>query len=69
MIELKFPFTNVQIELMKLYSTNLSDKDLEDLKNVLAKFYADKAISGANEIWDNQNLTDANMEDWLNEKS
>lgn len=69
MIELKFPLTNMQIELMKLYSTNLSDKDLEDLKNILTKFYADKAISGANEIWDNRNLTDADMENWLNEKS
>lgn len=69
MIELKFPLTNVQVELMKLYSTNLSNKDLEDLKNVLAKFYADKAISGANELWDKRGLTDTDMENWLNEKS
>ncbi len=69
MIELKLPLTNVQVELLKLYSTNLSDKDLEDLKNVLAKFYADKAISLANEIWDKKGLTDTDMEAQLNEKS
>ncbi len=69
MTELKLPLTNIQIELMKLYSTNLSDKDFEDLKNVLAKFYADKVIAGANELWDERGLTDADMENWLNEKS
>jgi len=68
MIELKLPLNNIQVELLKLYSTNLSDKDLEDLKNVLAEFYSDKVISQANEIWDERGLTDADMEAWLNEK-
>ncbi len=69
MAGLNFPLTNVQIELMKLYSTGLSENDLEDLKTLLAKFYAGKAISLANEIWDQRGLTDADMDKWLNEKS
>ena len=69
MPELKLPLTNVQLELMKLYSTNLSDKDFEDLKNLFVKFYADKAILMADEIWDKKGLTDADMEAWLTEKS
>jgi hypothetical protein len=69
MIDVKFPLSNVQMELMKLYSTNLSDKELAELKDVLAKFYADKAITKANEIWDAKGLTDADMENWLNKKS
>jgi DeoR/GlpR family transcriptional regulator of sugar metabolism len=69
MIDLKFPLTNIQVELLKLYSTNLNDADIAELKNVLARFYADKAINKANAIWDEKGLTDANMEDWLNEKS
>ena len=69
MIELKFPLTNLQLELMKLYSTNLSDNDLNDLKDILATFYAGKAITQANEIWDKKGLTDADMESWLNKKS
>lgn len=69
MTELKFPLSNIQVELMKLYSTNLSEKDFEELKTVLSKFYADKAIAGANEIWDKLGLTDADMENWLNEKT
>ncbi len=69
MVKIKLPLTNVQMELMKLYSTGLSDKDLEELKNVLAKFYADKAIFQANAIWDKKGLTDDDMEKWLNQKS
>ncbi len=69
MIEIKFPLTNIQMELMKLYATNLSNKDLEELKNVLVKFYANKAISYADAIWDEKGLTDADMEQWLNQKS
>ncbi len=69
MIDVKFPLSNVQMELLKLYSTNLSDKELAELKDFLAKFYADKAISKANEIWDEKGLTNADMEKWLNEKS
>ncbi len=69
MIELKLPLNNVQVELLKLYSTNLSDKDLQDLKSLLARFYADKAISKANQIWDERGLTNTDMEAWLNEKS
>ena len=66
---LNFPLSNVQIELMKLYSTGLREKDMQDLKSVLGKFYAGKAISQANEIWDQRKLTDEDMDKWLNEKS
>ncbi len=61
-MELKLPLSNVQLELMKLFATNLSNEDLEDLKDLLAKFYADKAIANANAVWD---LTDTDMEIWL----
>jgi len=69
MSELSYPLSNVQIELMKLFSTNLSDIELAELKNVLAKFYADKATSEADRIWDEKDLTDQDMEKWLDENS
>ncbi|MBA4140180.1 MAG: hypothetical protein H0X70_06690 [Segetibacter sp.] len=67
-MELKLPLSNVQLELMKLFATNLSNEDLEDLedlKDLLAKFYADKAIANANAVWDEKGLTDTDMEIWL----
>jgi hypothetical protein len=66
---LSLPLNDAQMELMKLFSTGLSDRDLIELKKVIAKFYSDKAIKQANEIWDTKGLTNEDMDRWLNEKS
>lgn len=66
---INYPLSNVQIELMKLFSTNLSDKELIELKDLLSRFYADKAISQADAIWDKKGLKDEDMEKWLNEEA
>jgi len=64
---LKTPLTNLQMEILELYSTNLAEDELNELKTVLAKFYADKASWEADRLWDERNLTDKDMEKWLNE--
>lgn len=61
------PLSNIQLEILKLYSTNLSAKDLKELKLLLAKFHANRAIQEADKIWDNKNLSNQDMEKWLNE--
>ena len=66
---LNYPLTNVQIELLRLFNTNLSENDLAELKDLLSRFYANKAISQADSIWDERGLTDEDMDKWLNEKS
>ncbi len=59
--------TNVQLELVKLYSTDLKQRELLELKQLLANFFAQKAIKGANKIWDDKKLSNQDMETWLNE--
>ena len=66
---LNYPLSNVQVELLKLFSTNLTDHDLIELKDLLSGFYADKAITQADAIWDERKLTDQDMDKWLNKKS
>jgi len=66
---LNYPLSNIQVELLKLFSTNLSDQELIELKNLLARFYADKATSKADAIWDEKGLTNEDMDKWLNSKS
>lgn len=61
------PFSNVQMELLKLYSTNLPDKNLLELKATLAKFYAERSIKLVDSIWDEKGLTNDDMIKWLNE--
>ena len=64
---LKQPLTNLQIEILELYSTALTEEDLKALKTLLAKFYAERAIREADRIWDEKHLTNKDMEKWLDE--
>lgn len=51
------PLSNVQLELLKLYSTNLSEEDLVELKRTLARYFAQKAIKEADKIWEEKGLS------------
>lgn len=59
--------SNVQIELLKLFATDLSEEDLQELKDQLAQFYARKSVQKANEAWQEKGLTQEDLDKWLNE--
>lgn len=59
--------TNLQSELLKLYSLDLSDKDLLEVQRILAKFLADKAADEFDKLWDEKKWTDQTMSTWLEE--
>jgi hypothetical protein len=61
------PLSNLQLELLKLYSTNLSQKDLVEIKRMLANYFAKKAIKEADKIWEEKELSNEDMNKWLNE--
>jgi len=61
--------TNLQIELLKLYSTNLTEEELKQLKTQLAKFFADKAVKEADKVWQEKGLSQDVMEQWLREET
>ena len=42
------PFSNLQMELLKIFNRNLSDADLLEIKLLLAKHFLDKSIDAAN---------------------
>lgn len=59
--------SNLQQELLKLYSSNIEDADLLHIKRYLARYFADKAINEADKIWDEKKYTNETMHQWLNE--
>ena len=61
-------FSNMQLELLRLYSRNISDEELIEIKQLLADFFAERAIAGANAWWDANNFTDADVERMLTTK-
>ena len=64
---LNYPLTNGQIELMRLFRSNLSDADLADLKKSILNFFAEKGINAANELWDEKGLSNDGMNSLLNQ--
>ncbi|CAN2041875.1 Antitoxin [Candidatus Magnetomoraceae bacterium gMMP-15] len=58
--------SNIQMELIKLYSTNLNHDDLIEIKKILANHFAQKAINEADDIWNQNEMSADTMESWLN---
>jgi len=59
------PLNDLQIELLKLYSTDLTPEELRELKQQLANFFAAKAIRTADQVWDKRGLSNEEMDSWL----
>ncbi len=62
------PLTNLQKEILKIYSTDIEEQDLKDLKTILAEYFAKKSIKEADKIWTEKGLSNQDMDRWLNEK-
>lgn len=61
------PLTNVQMELLKVFATQVSDADLLELKKMIAKFLLEKARNRADQIWEERGYDEGTVEQWLNE--
>ena len=61
-------FSNLQLELLRLYSRDLPEEELLEIKNLLADYFAKRAIAGANAWWDANNFTEADVERMLTTK-
>ena len=67
MTKLAAPLSNLQLELLKLYATNVADDDLLEIKRFLGRFFMQKAIQKADEVWDEKGYTNDLMNKWLKE--
>jgi hypothetical protein len=65
---LKQPLSNVQLELLKTFSHQLSEIEILELRKVLAQFFAQRAIQIANEVWEEKGWGDADVERMLDTK-
>ena len=60
-------FSNLQHELLKLYSKNVSDDDLIAIKDLLGKYFAQKTIASANKVWEEKHWGVEEEQQLLNE--
>ena len=63
------PLTNIQLELLKLFSLNLSVDELSDVKIILSRYFSDSLSKRVDYIWQKDGLTEKDMENWLNDQN
>lgn len=70
MIDIKVnpPLTNIQAELLKLFARQIPDTQLEELKNVIARFLLEKARDKADKIWDEKAYNEQKIDEMLGKK-
>jgi hypothetical protein len=59
--------TNMQIELLKLFQYNLPEKQVAEIKNILAKYFAQTATAEMDKLWEENNWNNDVMKELTNE--
>lgn len=59
------PLSNIQAELLKLFSADIPEKHLLELKSMMARFLLEKAQDKADIIWEEKGYTDQKLQEIL----
>jgi hypothetical protein len=63
---IKQPLSALQQELLELYAHQTSDAELSDIKDMLAQYYANKAMDAMDTLWEERGYTAETMSEWAN---
>jgi hypothetical protein len=50
--------TNLQLELLKTFSYDLSKSQINEIREILAKYFAQKAVSEMDKFWEENDWSD-----------
>ena len=59
--------SNLQMELLKLYSYNVSENELKDIQKLLSNYFSEKIDTEMDQLWENNNWNDETIESWKSE--
>ena len=59
------PFSNVQMELFKLYAAGVQDQYLGEIKEMIARYLLAKAREEAGLVWKEKGYTSETAKEWL----
>jgi predicted transcriptional regulator len=59
--------SNLQLEVLKIFSRNISDEQLLEIKAILSAYFAEKATKEMDRLWDERGWTQETMQQWLKE--
>lgn len=57
--------TPLQKELLTTYATHIKEEELKDIKQLLASYFAQKAVAGADRLWGEKSYSDQTIQVWL----
>jgi hypothetical protein len=63
------PLTNLQMELLKLFSRQLPDKDLLAIKDLIAQYLLERSFELADEEWNKRGYTQEEFQKKINGES
>lgn len=55
-------FSNLQLELLRVYSRQIADEDILAIRKMLATYFAEKAIKMADKVWDDNDWKSTDTE-------
>jgi hypothetical protein len=64
-ITLDKPLTNLQVELLKLFSRDLPEKNLLAIKELISDYLLDAARDEADKVWDEKGYDEETVQQWL----
>lgn len=59
--------TNLQLELIKLFSYEISNEQLIEIKSILSNYFADKITYDIDKLFESNKWGDEKIEEWSNE--
>lgn len=60
--------SNLQLELLKLYATDIPEKQLLDIKQLLAAYFAELIDRDMAALWDEKKWDEKTIEAWKQER-
>ena len=55
------PFSNVQLEILKLFADKVADEDLVAIKELISRYFFEKAKDEADKIWEAKQMDSHKM--------
>ena len=60
------PLNQYQLEILKLFTREMDDNDLIEIKRLIVQYLANKITKMADEVWDSNDWTNDDMKSLLN---
>ena len=66
--QLRTPFTPFQMQMLKLTERIKSQEEMDDIRQLVSKYFADKAQQEVDRLWELGVINDEVIESWKHER-